>query len=64
MQSFISFPPDRFTFPGFFGTIQEKLCKEYSMLEKLKAVENRFEELCAKSEHPDFYADPNRPPSC
>lgn len=30
------------------------------MLEKLKAVENRFEELCAKSEQPDFYADPNR----
>ena len=34
--------------------------REYSMLEKLKAVENRFEELCAKSEQPDFYADPNR----
>lgn len=30
------------------------------MLEKLKAVEYRFEELCAKSEQPDFYADPKR----
>ena len=30
------------------------------MLEKLKAVENRFEELCAKSEQPDFYADPKQ----
>ena len=27
------------------------------MLEKLRAVENRYEELCAKSEQPDFYAD-------
>ena len=30
------------------------------MLEKLKAVENRYEELCAWSEQPDFYADPQR----
>ncbi len=30
------------------------------MLEKLQAVENRFEELCAKSEQPDFYADPKK----
>ena len=30
------------------------------MLEKLKAVENRFEELCFKSEQPDFYADPKK----
>ena len=30
------------------------------MLEKLKAVENRYEELCARSEQPDFYADPQR----
>ncbi len=30
------------------------------MLEKLKAVEYRFEELCAKSEQPDFYADPKQ----
>ena len=30
------------------------------MLEKLKAVESRFEELCAKSEQPDFYADPKK----
>ena len=30
------------------------------MLEKLHAVENRFEELCAKSEQPDFYADPQK----
>ena len=28
------------------------------MLNKLQAVANRFEELCAKSEQPDFYADP------
>ncbi len=28
------------------------------MLDKLQAVANRFEELCAKSEQPDFYADP------
>ena len=30
------------------------------MLNKLEAVENRFEELCAKSEQPDFYADPQK----
>ena len=30
------------------------------MLEKLWAVENRYEELCAKSEQPDFYADPQK----
>ncbi len=30
------------------------------MLNKLQAVENRFEELCAKSEQPDFYADPQK----
>ena len=30
------------------------------MLEKLRAVEDRYEELCAKSEQPDFYADPQR----
>ena len=30
------------------------------MLDKLKAVENRFEELCFKSEQPDFYADPKK----
>ena len=28
------------------------------MLDKLQAVAHRFEELCAKSERPDFYADP------
>ena len=28
------------------------------MLNKLQAVASRFEELCAKSEQPDFYADP------
>ena len=27
------------------------------MLDKLRAVENRYEELCAKSEQPDFYND-------
>ena len=30
------------------------------MLEKLRAVANRFEELCARSEQPDFYADPKQ----
>ena len=30
------------------------------MLDKLKAVENRFEELCFKSERPDFYNDPKK----
>ena len=30
------------------------------MLEKLRAVENRYEELCAKSEQPEFYADPKK----
>ena len=28
------------------------------MLDKLRAVANRYEELCAKSEQPDFYTDP------
>ena len=30
------------------------------MLEKLQAVESRYEELCAKSEQPDFYNDPKK----
>ena len=30
------------------------------MIDKLKAVENRFEELCFKSEQPDFYNDPKK----
>ena len=30
------------------------------MLDKLAAVNNRFEELCARSEQPDFYADPKK----
>ena len=30
------------------------------MLDKLRAVESRFEELCARSEQPDFYADPKK----
>ena len=30
------------------------------MLDKLKAVENRYEELCARSEQPDFYSDPKK----
>ena len=30
------------------------------MLEKLRAVENRFEELEFKSGLPDFYADPQK----
>ena len=30
------------------------------MIGKLQAVESRFEELCAKSEQPDFYADPKK----
>ena len=30
------------------------------MLDKLKAVESRFEELCFRSEQPDFYNDPKQ----
>ena len=30
------------------------------MLQKLQAVQNRFEELCARSEQPDFYNDPKK----
>ena len=30
------------------------------MLDKLRAVASRFEELCAKSEQPEFFADPQR----
>ncbi len=30
------------------------------MLDKLKAVAFRFEELCARSEQPDFYSDPQK----
>ena len=30
------------------------------MLEKLRAVSDRYEELCAKSEQPDFYSDPKQ----
>ena len=30
------------------------------MLDKLRSVENRFEELCFKSEQPDFYNDPKK----
>ena len=30
------------------------------MLDKLQAVSNRYEELCAKSEQPEFYADPKQ----
>ena len=30
------------------------------MLNKLQAVVNKFEELCARSEQPDFYADPKK----
>ena len=30
------------------------------MLNKLQAVVNKYEELCARSEQPDFYADPQK----
>ena len=30
------------------------------MLDKLQAVENRYEEICARSEQPDFYDDPKK----
>ena len=30
------------------------------MIDKLQAVENRYEELCARSEQPDFYSDPKK----
>ena len=31
-----------------------------AMLDKLQAVYSRYEELCAKSEQPDFYNDPKK----
>ena len=30
------------------------------MLNKLQAICSKFEELCARSEQPDFYADPQK----
>ena len=30
------------------------------MLDKLRAVESRYEELCARSEQPEFYNDPKK----
>ena len=30
------------------------------MLDKLQAVADRYEELCARSEQPDFYNDPKK----
>ena len=30
------------------------------MLDKLQAVADRYEELCARSEQPDFYSDPKK----
>ena len=30
------------------------------MLDKLEAVANRYEEICARSEQPDFYSDPKK----
>jgi len=30
------------------------------MLDKLQAVQSRYEELCARAEQPDFYADPKK----
>ena len=30
------------------------------MLQQMQAVENRYEELCARSEQPDFYSDPKK----
>ena len=30
------------------------------MLDKLSAVESRYEEICARSEQPDFYNDPKK----
>ena len=30
------------------------------MLNKLRAVVSKFEELCFKSEQPDFYTDPKK----
>ncbi len=34
--------------------------RERAMLDKLQAVADRYEELCAKAEQPDFYADPKK----
>lgn len=30
------------------------------MLNKLKSICDKYEELCARSEQPDFYADPQK----
>lgn len=30
------------------------------MLEKMRSLQNRYEELCARSEQPDFYSDPKK----
>ena len=30
------------------------------MLNKLQAICNKYEELCARSEQPDFYSDPQK----
>ena len=30
------------------------------MLNKLQAICDKYEELCARSEQPDFYADPQK----
>ena len=30
------------------------------MLDKLRQVESKYEALCARSEQPDFYADPKK----
>ena len=42
------------------GAAEAGLAKLKTMLEKLQAVASRYEELCAKAEQPDFYADPAR----
>ena len=34
------------------------------MEEKLTLVENKYEELCARAEQPDFYADPKLAARC
>ena len=30
------------------------------MIDKLEAVQDRYEELCVRSEQPDFYSDPKQ----
>jgi peptide chain release factor 1 len=53
---------DCFTFSAQNGILKDKkkMRESVYMLNKLQAVAYRYEELCAKSEQPDFYSDPQK----